>query len=933
MSKLYNISQSINPNRLGDVVFVHGLGGEGWYYWHADSKRKKREDKKKKREDPELKNRDFWLAWLDQEFPELGFWSLEYQVEPFHLFGNSMPLEERSENVTDRLYQYEIGQRPLIFVTHSLGGILVKQILYDAVTKSDNKSKSILEQTKGIVFLSTPHAGSGLANFVKYLGKILGPSVSIQELLSNESKLWNLNKIFSLNNILKSIPIKVYYETEETYLNKWIGYRIWAPRWLVVNRASATPSGTSIEITPVDRDHITICQPPDREDQVYSGVKIFLAEHLDLYSINTIESTQRLSKTAEQIPTHLRHSEANLVGRESELSKIHEQLKEHQCLFITGMPGIGKSELALTYAHLYYLEYRGGKLWIDASSDIAQQIVDYVKDIFSPATLENLNLSISGEADSKISSCWQQWPLPEEQVLIIIDDIEDLEDFEKYLIGVEARFKFLLTSQNGRVGCYKKIELTPSSAISKQIIKSILKPIKHPNIQHDWAKLEVLCERLGHLPLTVQSVGVVLKDFPEVGVEDLLKELEADGLTAEFIKTAEPGTIAKRGVRAAFEITWKRLSDKAKHFGVFLSLFAATPFPRIFMHNNLLSEVSSCVRELQIFYLLTCTDTDRKFYQLHKLIHDFFRSKTLERTQDIDELKRQACQSIIAAVLNLPRDTSPEYFQEMDSIRLHVKSVMEISSKHFPPDNSFNVANARKEIGLIYFFDYEYQSALENLEKSRRIRLICGDNNSLELAALLTYIAATYLKLFEINRKTDQIAAASYAELAEGYAAESVGLYEKLHTSPEDKDYLTARTTLTNVRWKKATDSKVLKSFESTLLNLIHIKQNFYPENQYDIAEMHSIIGGYYEKMNCSEKSLTHYLKSLRLYRKLCGKHHVYVAVSYNNISNYYRESNNLDRAESLLIKAIDIVKILKQPAYLSHFEPKLDEIRNQKKI
>lgn len=56
-----------------------------------------------------------------------------------------------------RLEEKEI-HRPLIFIAHSLGGLLVKQALIEA-SINERKYGSLKKSTYGLVFFATPHAG------------------------------------------------------------------------------------------------------------------------------------------------------------------------------------------------------------------------------------------------------------------------------------------------------------------------------------------------------------------------------------------------------------------------------------------------------------------------------------------------------------------------------------------------------------------------------------------------------------------------------------------------------------------------------------------------------------------------------------------------------------------------------------------------------
>ena len=50
-------------------------------------------------------------------------------------------------------------KRPLLLLGHSLGGILIKQALVNAL--SDPRYRDIQEATSGLIFFGTPHGGPG----------------------------------------------------------------------------------------------------------------------------------------------------------------------------------------------------------------------------------------------------------------------------------------------------------------------------------------------------------------------------------------------------------------------------------------------------------------------------------------------------------------------------------------------------------------------------------------------------------------------------------------------------------------------------------------------------------------------------------------------------------------------------------------------------
>jgi hypothetical protein len=248
---LIKISSCDNPGRIGDVVFVHGLGGDALGTWHPKGKRD---------------NQNSWLFWIGQDLPEIGVWSLDYEAEPFAWRGTTMPLVDRATNTLAILDTDNIGDRPLIFIAHSLGGLLVKQMLRHANDFGDPRWKAIVAQTQGIVFLSTPHSGSNLANWINYMGGVLRTTISVDELESHHSRLRELNLLYRNHEKLSQIPMQIYCEKKKTQ------------GVLVVSETSADPGIAGVIPIPMDEDHISICRPSSPDSQLYRRVKKFIVD-------------------------------------------------------------------------------------------------------------------------------------------------------------------------------------------------------------------------------------------------------------------------------------------------------------------------------------------------------------------------------------------------------------------------------------------------------------------------------------------------------------------------------------------------------------------------------------------------------------------------------------------------------------------------------
>ncbi|HEC58760.1 MAG TPA: hypothetical protein ENI24_04240 [Methylophaga sp.] len=298
-----------NDNVKQHVIFVHGLGGDSAETWLSLST-----------------TPEFWPLWLNDKSNHISIWTIDYPADISRwLGGEAMHLTDRGVNLLNLLLtKSELQQGELVFIGHSLGGLVIKQILRHAESeaKTNITAAEFIKRTRRVAFLATPHAGSTLGAVANILRFFTRPSQATYSLILNSPNLRELNNWYRKWAGVHRIEHLVLYETRLSKI-------IWRYKELIVSAESADP-GLTCTAVPIDADHYNICKPENQNSATYIFIKNFIQKELitshrdtvieqklDL-SIETIEKGEyRILSTLSSQPTET----ANMV-----VEKINERL-------------------------------------------------------------------------------------------------------------------------------------------------------------------------------------------------------------------------------------------------------------------------------------------------------------------------------------------------------------------------------------------------------------------------------------------------------------------------------------------------------------------------------------------------------------------------------------------------------------------------------
>ncbi|PLB36253.1 esterase/lipase family protein [Aspergillus candidus] len=270
-----------------DIVLVHGLSGHPKDTWTSDTG-------------------TFWPAdllphALGQSRARVLTYGYDASVQNFTDGNGSGGIHGVAETLVSSLAANRnlrgCSERPIIFICHSLGGIVVKKALIYSHSVSNKRVKhlrSVLVSTYGLIFLGTPHNVDDAGQWsmaLQMLCEAILPQQLVQSspqlirtLSENNESIRDTNSLFA--DLWNKFHVCFFYETEGISLE---GYK-----YVVVDERSAAPIIEGAERAGIAADHIHMCKFDDASATYWK----FMAGILSRYCIEAPHSLHRLSKTS-----------------------------------------------------------------------------------------------------------------------------------------------------------------------------------------------------------------------------------------------------------------------------------------------------------------------------------------------------------------------------------------------------------------------------------------------------------------------------------------------------------------------------------------------------------------------------------------------------------------------------------------------------------
>lgn len=548
------------------------------------------------------------------------------------------------------------------------------------------------------------------------------------------------------------------------------------------------------------------------------------------------------------------------------------------------MGGVGKTELVLQYARQYFLErkqYQGGVCCLSARDvDLGTQVVQFGRIEMGLEPPDDFDLA------EQVQWVWRRWQPEAGDVLVVLDDVVDYKAVEPYLTPDEPRFKTVITTRLQRLSPkFAALELKVLSLPeSLRLLRSL---VRDGRIDAEPEAAQQLCQELGCLPLGLELVGQYLVEAEDLSVPEMLAELQEEKLAHPGLEEPTAATTANQGVRAAFELSWRKLSTEAQALGCLLSVFALAPIPWELVDalNTTDAKKVRRVRDRELVKRSLLERDAPNTYRLHQLVREFLREKLDERDQP-DVFRYNVANLLAHTADKMPQTLTLDDIEKFTPFLPHWQETIHSLTAYLEDKYLIQPFTA---LGIFHLSQGRYTVAepwLDSGLKAVRQRLR-EDHPS--IAITLNNLALLYRE--------------------QGKYSQSEPLFlkalEMMRQDP-NKDLVEVAKTLNNLARLYEAQGKY-KQAKSLYFQALLGKQKALGDNHTLVAGTLNDLAGLYQTQGEYEQSENLYLQARSIWEEASIGDHPYMATILNNLATLYQTQGKYENSENLFCEVLRI--------------------------
>ncbi len=261
--------------------------------------------------------------------------------------------------------------------------------------------------------------------------------------------------------------------------------------------------------------------------------------------------------------------DTEFVGRGADLDRLHQLLQNGafgaRRAALVGMGGVGKTQLAVEYAHCHRDDYPGGVYWVHAAAPLVSEI---------GALAERLSLreDVGPEAErpGQRLRAFERYLHENPGALVIFDNTANPLALREPTAGVipwELPCHMLFTTRrrdhDARFETVLVSGLPEDAALRLLLSSQARKAVLDVGRLDEQQAAKAICSALGHLPLAIVLAAAYLGKSPGLTLSDYLRRLYREGVLtttdAAKVDSSRLTTQHEAAVEATLRAQWDAL--------------------------------------------------------------------------------------------------------------------------------------------------------------------------------------------------------------------------------------------------------------------------------------------------------------------------------------------------------------------------------------
>lgn len=322
------------------------------------------------------------------------------------------------------------------------------------------------------------------------------------------------------------------------------------------------------------------------------------------------------------IPQRLPHDRPDLVGRRQLLSTLDAKTdrgRASKLIVLTGMAGIGKTALALHWAHRDRDRFPGGRLYIDLHGFSQEPSLD--ADTLTRRLLNDFQSPADTIGDAEQQRARLSRFLAGRHTLLVLDNLAEPSQISP-LLDLVSDTLVLVTSRrrHDHLATHWGAEEVQVPTLNSTDAGAWLRETIGTRTEADPDAFAALVSLSAGIPLALRIIGKYAHDRPHTALTEVVDILRTEHRLLAMGDASDP---EHTSLRASFQLSYRDLREPTQHL---FRMFGLHPTPQITLGaataltDNTRMATRALLDELIQTNLL---DQEHGRYRLHDLVHEF----------------------------------------------------------------------------------------------------------------------------------------------------------------------------------------------------------------------------------------------------------------------------------------------------------------------